>query len=165
MYVHYGATSICQLPSCNLFTQHVTYLYGETPLVNLWTPVHSFTLIIQSTAIPALSTAIIVLITLLQTNTIFHTIRLILCFQQDRWDWQPHCTVGAKYFSCVVCRFHVVADTGSAPCQRQWHQPSDWLSFSYWSIQPRFLIEGNLLLHSSYLPLGVSQHAIYEWEY
>ena len=24
----------CQLPSCNLFTQHVTYLIGETPLVN-----------------------------------------------------------------------------------------------------------------------------------
>ena len=61
MYVHYGATFICQLPSCNLFTQHATYLYGETPLVNLWTPVHSFTLIIQSTVFPALSTAIIVL--------------------------------------------------------------------------------------------------------
>ena len=51
----------CQLPSCNLFTQHATYLYGETPLVNLWTPVHSFTLIIQSTVFPALSTATIVL--------------------------------------------------------------------------------------------------------
>ena len=38
-----------------------------------------------------------------------------LCFQQDRWDWQPHCTVGAKYFGWVVCRFHVVADTGEAP--------------------------------------------------
>ena len=60
--VHYGATFICQLPSCNLFTQHVIYHDGETPLVNLWTPVHSFTLTIQSTAIPALSTAIIVLI-------------------------------------------------------------------------------------------------------
>ena len=24
----------CQLPSCNLFTHHVSYLYGETPLVN-----------------------------------------------------------------------------------------------------------------------------------
>jgi hypothetical protein len=22
----------CQLPNCNLFTQHVIYLYGETPL-------------------------------------------------------------------------------------------------------------------------------------
>jgi hypothetical protein len=24
----------CQLPICNLFTQYVIYLYGETPLVN-----------------------------------------------------------------------------------------------------------------------------------
>jgi hypothetical protein len=24
----------CQLPNCNLFTQHVIYLYEETPLVN-----------------------------------------------------------------------------------------------------------------------------------
>jgi hypothetical protein len=34
MYVHCYALSICQLPSCNLFTQHDIYLIGETPLVN-----------------------------------------------------------------------------------------------------------------------------------
>ena len=34
MYVHCYALSICQLPSCNLFTLHVIYLIGETPLVN-----------------------------------------------------------------------------------------------------------------------------------
>ena len=34
MYVHCYAFSICQLPSCNLFTHHVIYLIGETPLVN-----------------------------------------------------------------------------------------------------------------------------------
>lgn len=34
MYVHCCALSICQLPNCNLFTQHVIYLIGETPLVN-----------------------------------------------------------------------------------------------------------------------------------
>ena len=34
MYVHCYAFSISQLPSCNLFTQHVIYLIGETPLVN-----------------------------------------------------------------------------------------------------------------------------------
>jgi hypothetical protein len=26
--------------------------------------------------------------------------------------------VGAKYFGCVVCRFHVAAGAGSAPCQK-----------------------------------------------
>ena len=34
MYVHCYALSICQLPNCNLFTQHAIYLIGETPLVN-----------------------------------------------------------------------------------------------------------------------------------
>ena len=34
MYVHCYALSICQLPKCNLFTQHAIYLIGETPLVN-----------------------------------------------------------------------------------------------------------------------------------
>ena len=34
MYVHCYALSICQLPTCNLFTQHAIYLIGETPLVN-----------------------------------------------------------------------------------------------------------------------------------
>jgi hypothetical protein len=34
MYMHCYAFSICQLPNCNLFTQHVIYLYGEIPLVS-----------------------------------------------------------------------------------------------------------------------------------
>ena len=65
----------CQLPSCNLFTQHVSYLLWRDTTSELWTPVHSFTLIIQPTAniVPFHS---------LQFNTIFHTICLILCFQQ-----------------------------------------------------------------------------------
>jgi hypothetical protein len=67
----------CQLPSCNLFTQHVSYLLWRDTTSELWTPVHSFTLIIQPTAI-------IVPFHSLQLNTIFHTIRLILCFQQAR---------------------------------------------------------------------------------
>ena len=25
-------------------------------------------------------------------------------FTANRWDWQPHWIVGAKYFGCVVCR-------------------------------------------------------------
>ena len=67
----------CQLPSCNLFTQHVSYLLWRDTTSELWTPVHSFTLIIQPTAI-------IVPFHSLQLNTIFHTICLVLCFQQAR---------------------------------------------------------------------------------
>jgi hypothetical protein len=35
------------------------------------------------------------------------------------------------------------------------------ISFSYWSIKPWFLTEGNLQLSSSYLPLGVSQQVLH----
>ena len=65
-------------------------------------------------------------------------------FQQDRWDWQPHCTVGEKYLGCVVCRFHVVSDTGSAPCQRQWHHLWKWFLSPPGSIKPWFRIERKL---------------------
>ena len=37
-----------------------------------------------------------------QTITSFHSIRLILCFQQNRWDWQPHRKLGTKFCGCVV---------------------------------------------------------------
>ena len=73
--MHCHALTIRQLPSCNLFTQHVSYLLWRDTTSELWTPVHSFTLIKQPTAI-------IVLFYFLQLNTVFHTIRLILCFQQ-----------------------------------------------------------------------------------
>ena len=75
MYMHCHALTICQLPSCNLFTQHVSYLLWRDTTSELWTPVHSFTSEIQSTAI-------IVLYCFMQTNIIFHSIRLTLCFQQ-----------------------------------------------------------------------------------
>ena len=73
--MHCHAITIRQLPSCNLFTQHFSYLLWRDTTSELWTPVHSFTLIIQPTAniVPFHS---------LQFTTVFHTIRLILCFQQ-----------------------------------------------------------------------------------
>ena len=76
MYMHCHALTIRQLPSYNLYTQHVSYLLWRDTTSELWTPVHSFTLIKQP------QTANIVLFHALQLNIIFHTIRLILCFQQ-----------------------------------------------------------------------------------
>jgi hypothetical protein len=74
MYMHSLHSSFCQLSNCNLFTQHVIYLYGETPLVN-YRPrsilLHSYYRL--------LSTSIF---TFLQTNIFYHMIRLILCLQQ-----------------------------------------------------------------------------------
>src|SRR3954471_11869268 len=40
---------MCQLPSCNLFTQHYIVLWGDTAS-KLWTPVLLFNLAIQSTS-------------------------------------------------------------------------------------------------------------------
>ena len=57
-------------------------------------------------------------------------------FTVSRWDWQPHYYVGAKFLGCVV-------------------QVNALLS--YWFDNLGFILRKNLLLHSSYLPLGVSQ--------
>jgi hypothetical protein len=70
----------CQLPNCNLFTQHVIYLYGETPLVNCG-PQYILLHILPSTA-STIYFPQALFIYLLQTNIFFRTIRLILCFQQ-----------------------------------------------------------------------------------
>jgi hypothetical protein len=63
-----------QFPNCNLFTQHVIYLYGETPLVNCgpWSILlHSYYRLLS-----------ISIIYFFQTNIFYHTIHLILCLQQ-----------------------------------------------------------------------------------
>jgi hypothetical protein len=74
MYMHCLHSLFCQLPNCNLFTQHIIYIFGETPLVNCGPRsilFHSY--------YHLLSTSIIYF---LQTNIYYHTIRLILCLQQ-----------------------------------------------------------------------------------
>jgi hypothetical protein len=74
--------------------------------------------------------------------------------------------VGAKYFGCVVCRFHIAAGAELRPDRR--HKQIVWsvaklasINLRKWflsptgSIKPWFHTEGNLPLCSSYLPLGV----------
>jgi hypothetical protein len=65
----------CQLPNCNLLTQHVIYLYRETPLVN--SGPRSILIYIYFTIY-----FLQALFTFLQTNIYYHTIRLILHLQQ-----------------------------------------------------------------------------------
>src|SRR5664279_4798975 len=93
----------CQLPSCNSFTQQLCFIiYGETPLVKLWPPVHSFTLITTSFTRFLLLLACWSVFTFIVFNYIFHTIRLILCIQQyGKLDNLPE-TLGTKKF-CVLC--------------------------------------------------------------
>jgi hypothetical protein len=70
----------CQLPNCNLFTQHVIYLYGEAPLVNCGP--RSILLYLYYFLLQSLFTFLQALFTLPQTNIYFHTICLIRCYQQ-----------------------------------------------------------------------------------
>jgi hypothetical protein len=69
-----------QLPNCNLFTQHIIYLYGETPLVNC-VP-RSILLHLYYHLLQTLFTFRKHYFISLQANISFHTIRLILYFQQ-----------------------------------------------------------------------------------
>jgi hypothetical protein len=63
----------CQLPDCNLLTQHVIYLYGETPLVNCG-PGPFFYILITIYYLLAL-------FIFSQTTIFYHMIRLILCLE------------------------------------------------------------------------------------
>ena len=97
--------STCQLPSCNLFTQHVSYLLWRDTTSELWTPVHSFTSEYKSTAI-------ITFCIFLQATTIIHTIRLIFCFQQAGEIDNLTVTLGQS-FLVVLCAVDVLSPTGS----------------------------------------------------
>ena len=120
MYMHCHALTICQLPSCNLFTQHVSYLLWRDTSSELCTPVHSFTLIKQP------QTANIVPFHSLQFTTVFHTIRLILCFQQA--GEIDNLTVSLGQSSLIA----LCADSTLVIEKRRHQQPSEVISCSYW---------------------------------
>jgi hypothetical protein len=69
----------CQLSNCNLFTQHVISLWRDTSS-ELWT--RSILLHLYYHLLQTLFTFHKYYFTSLQTNIYFHTIHLILCFQQ-----------------------------------------------------------------------------------
>jgi hypothetical protein len=83
-----------QLPNCNLFTQHVIYLYGETHLVKCGPRsllLHSYYHLLYSSIIYFLANKYI-----LSHDT------LNPLFSANRWDWQPHCKLG-KSILVVLC--------------------------------------------------------------
>jgi hypothetical protein len=103
----------CQLPNCNLFTQHVISLYGETTLVNCGPQ----------------SILLHLYYHLLQAPFTFRKHYLFTyCKQISFSTWYvssfvfskpvrltTSLQVGAKYFGCVVCRFHVAAGAEATP--------------------------------------------------
>ena len=99
-YIALSCTLYLSIPSCNLFTQHVSYLLWRDTTSELWTPVHFLRLIKPPNAIicSLLLSAII---------TIFHTVHLILCLQQAREIDNLSVLLGQSSFGCSVCRLHV----------------------------------------------------------
>ena len=131
----------CQLPSCNLFTQHVSYLLWRDTTSELWTPVHSFTLIKQP------QTANCSFFILCNLILIFHTIRLILCFQQA--GEIDNLTVSLGQSSLIV----LCADSTSTvqtPFDSYFSGAVDNLlksCCSYWFDNLGFFLRENLLLN------------------
>jgi hypothetical protein len=114
---------------------------------------------------------LLVLFTFLQTTIFYHSIRLILCLQQNgeidnltvSWD---------KVLGCVVCRFHVAAGAKLCPGLGAIYKLSRAVvklasinllkfgSFSYWFDKPWFHTEGRLAVVLITPSLGVSNWAV-----
>ena len=144
MYVHCHALFICQLPNCNLFTQHAIS-YGRDTTSELWTPVHSLHRI-QSTAI---------LVLLFFANIIIHTIHLILYYSKlvrlttslSRW--------GKVIWLCCAGSTLAPESLVLRRTTLRHHQPSTCFLAPTGSINLGFLLRENLPLYASHLPLGV----------
>jgi hypothetical protein len=89
----------CQLPNYNLFTQYVISLWRDTSSER-WTPVHSFTFILPSTA----STVYIpqALFYFTANKHLFPHYTFNPLFSANQWDWQPHCKLGQSSL-VVLC--------------------------------------------------------------
>jgi hypothetical protein len=141
-----------QLLICNLFTQHVKYLLRRDTSSELWTPVLFFTLLNQPQ-----SSSVYFLQFYFTANISFHSIQLILCFQQTGEIDNLTVSWGKVFWLCCD-RFHIVADAGSAPCQIVSRQHlRKRLSSPTGRLNLGFLLRETLLVCSSYLPLGVPQ--------
>jgi hypothetical protein len=77
-------------------------------------------------------------------NTLFphHTVNPL--FSANRWDWQPHWTLGAKYLVVLCAGSTLLLTPVVQPAISQPATPSELTFFSYWLIKPWFLTEGKL---------------------
>jgi hypothetical protein len=114
---------------------------------------------------------LLVLFTFSQTTIFYHTICLILCLQQTGEIGNLTVSWG-KVLGCVVCRFHVAAGAKLRPGRGAIYKLSRAVA-KLASINLRklvlsptslinlgFILREDLLLCSSYLPLGVPNWAV-----
>ena len=138
MYMHHGVFFICQLPSCNLFTQHVIYLlWRDTTSVD---PSPFLNLIIQTIANPcSLSFTV-------NKHHFPHCASNPL-FQQDRRYWQPHCFFGGKIaWLCCVQVSRSLLTPVVRPANASHLHLQKWFLPHTGSIKPWFHTKGKLLL-------------------
>jgi hypothetical protein len=124
-------------------------------------------------AIPVL--LLLALFTFLHTITFYHSIRLILCLQQTG-EINNLIVSWGKVLGCVVCMFHVAASEEAPTSTMHQHFSGaivrsvtklasiNLLKFDFLvlvRLNLGFTTEGNLLLCSSYLPLGVPNLVYY----
>ena len=69
--------------------------------------------------------------------------------------------VGGKVLWLCCAGLHVATSTGGAPCQGSASNTFGVFPCSYWIDNLGFVLRENLLLCSSYFPLGVTQRARY----
>ena len=69
--------------------------------------------------------------------------------------------VGGKVLWLCCAGLHVATSTGSAPCQGSASNTFGVFPCSYWIDNLDFILRENLMMCSSYLPLGVPQRARY----
>jgi hypothetical protein len=114
---------------------------------------------------------LLALFTFSQTTIFYHMIRLILCLQQT--GEIDNLTVSwGNILGCAMCRFHVAAGAKLRPRWGAIYKLSGIVaklaSINLWklvlsptsSINLDFILREDLLLCSSYLPLGVPNWAV-----
>jgi hypothetical protein len=159
MYMHWLNSLFCQLPNCNLFTEHAIYLYGETPLVNCGPCsilLHSYYRLLFTSIIYFLANSYLL------PHDMFNPL-----FTANRWDWQPHCKLGQRTLVVLCAGSTLLLVQSYAPekvpyinCLEQ--SPSQLAStFGSWfflllvRLNLGFILREDLPMCSAYLPLGV----------
>jgi hypothetical protein len=122
----------CQLPNCNLFTQHVIYLYGETPLVNCGP--RSILLHIYSYLLQAPFTFRKHYL-LTANNHLFLHDTFNPLFLAHQWDWQPHCKLGQSILVVLCAGSTLLLALVVRPAKSQLASTFRSGFFSYWSIK------------------------------
>jgi hypothetical protein len=148
----------CYLPNCGLFTS-MLYLHGETPLVNCG-PRSILNIYITIYCKHCL---------LYRNKHLFPHYTSNPLLSANQWDWQPHCKLGQS--SLVVLYAGSMLLLAPKPRTRLFLASlpkSASNNFQEWFLSPTsrlnlgFILGENILLCSSYLPLGVSQLVLWD---